>query len=574
MDRVTENLVEDYISSFNITEAEDMSDKFELFSIYSIVSKEYSDSFDVMQLWTGKENDTGIDGVAIMVNGRIIENKEEIDDLLEMNKYLDVTFIFIQSKTSSSFEAKEISNFTYGVSDFFEDHPRLPRNEEIRDKAEVMNYLYSKSAAMTKGLPLCKLFFITTGIWNDDRNLRARIESGKQDLLQKNLFADVVITPVDSRGIQKYYQSTKSAVRKEILFSNKSTLSDIQGVKEAYIGTLEFDQFIKLIDDEGKILNSVFYDNVRAFQGDNPVNNDIRKTIQDGKFDQFPILNNGVTVVAKSITPAANRFTLDDYQIVNGCQTSHVLYYMKDTPGIEKMSIPIRLIVSKDEDIVNDIIRATNNQTQVKPEELEALSDFQKSLEAYYATTKDDMQLYYERRSKQFNNNPLIIKTRIITIPIQIKAFAAMFLEEPHLVSRFYGRIIKNLGQRIFSKDHKQIVYYTSAFAYYRVDQLFRSHNLDAKYKKCKYHLLMLLPRLIMDDPRPGFNARGIEEYCDGILKELENTTKSQLIFNKAAETIQNSGVDINDRDIFKLQSTNKKLLDYLNTNRDSKQCK
>lgn len=325
---------------------------------------------------------------------------------------------------------------------------------------------------------------------------------------------------------------------------------------------MEYSQFIKLItDEEGKILNSIFYDNVRAFQGDNLVNSKIRETIEAERFDKFPILNNGITIVSKSITVAGNKFILNDYSIVNGCQTSHVIYNARNIIGIDKLIIPVRFIETDDEVLRNEIIRATNNQTQVKPEELEALSDFQKVLEQYYLTTKDDFQLFYERRSKQFANNPSIKKTRIITIPIQIKSFAAMFLEEPHLVSRFYGRIIKYLGEKIFLKDHLPIIYYTAAFAYFRLDYLFRNNNLDSKYKKCRYHLLMILPYTIKNIPRPQFNSHKIEEYCDNILKELETTDKTIKIFREATKIIDKSKLDLDNRDLFKLKETNDTLL-------------
>ncbi|MCG2826978.1 MAG: AIPR family protein, partial [Thermoplasmatales archaeon] len=347
------------------------------------------------------------------------------------------------------------------------------------------------------------------------------------------------------------------------IFKNKTLLPEITDIEQAYIGTLEFNQFLKLItDEEDKIIGSIFYDNVRAFQGiDNPVNKKIKETLEAKKFDKFPILNNGITIVAKSLQVVSNKFTLNDYSIVNGCQTSHVLYESRKIGGIDKASIPIRIIVTNDEEIRNDVIRSTNNQTQVKPEELEALSDFQKILEQYYLTTKDDTKLFYERRSKQFTNNSSVIKIRIITIPIQIKSFAAMFLGEPHLVSRFYGRIIKYLGEKIFLKDHKPIVYYVSALAYFRLDQLFRCRKLDSKYKKCRYHLLMILPHMIENIPRPQFNAHNIEGYCTNILNELETVDKSISLFNKITKVVDDSKIDINNRDLFKLQSTNETLL-------------
>ncbi len=560
MDRITENLVEDYISSSEL-KIKKLDDKFELFCCYSIICKEYDETFDVEHVWLNDAS-LGIDGVAIIVNGRLIESKEEIDDLIEFNKYLDATFVFIQSKTSSSFDSKEIGNFLFGVSDLFEEKPKIPRKDILKEKAEIVNYIYTKSALMNKGTPACRVYYVTTGIWKEDQAIRARLETGKQNLLQRNLFRDVSVVALDARTIQKYYQDTKAAISREILFSNRTVLPEISGVEQAYVGTLDFKEFIKLItDNDKKIINSVFYDNVRAFQGENPVNQKIKETLEAKKFDKFPILNNGITIVAKSLKATGNRFCLNDYSIVNGCQTSHVIYNARLLRGIDKMSIPTRIIVTENEEIRNDVIRATNNQTQVKPEELEALSDFQKFLEMFYSTTKDDLQLFYERRSKQFSNNPSIIKTRIITIPNQIKSFAAMFLEEPHSVSRFYGRITKLLGTKIFLKDHKPIIYYTAALAFFRLDQKFRNFDLDSKYKKCRYHLLMILPYVVQKTSKPQFNSNKIEEYCDKIIEELKTTDSSTRLFKKITDIVDKSGVDINNRDTFKLQSTNESLL-------------
>lgn len=187
MDRVTENLVESYCAS-NELDLDKIEDKFELFCNFCIVSKEYEETFDNEQVWIG-EDTVGIDGLAIIVNGRLIDTIEEIDDLLELNKYLEVTFIFIQSKTSSNFDMSEIGDFLFAVSDFFNEKPRLPRDEKMNDKAHIMNHIYLKVAAMTKGLPICKLYYITTGIWKNEPILIARFETGRQDLLQKNFLA-------------------------------------------------------------------------------------------------------------------------------------------------------------------------------------------------------------------------------------------------------------------------------------------------------------------------------------------------------------------------------------------------
>ncbi|EHV1343017.1 AIPR family protein, partial [Salmonella enterica subsp. enterica serovar Amsterdam] len=184
------------------------------------------------------------------------------------------------------------------------------------------------------------------------------------------------------------------------------------------------------------------------FQGENPVNKKIKLTLENGKFDLFSVLNNGVTIVSSSLTPAGNRFTLRDYQVVNGCQTSHVLHECQNISGISEVFVPIKIIVTDSDEIKTDITLATNSQTEVKPEQLESLSLFQKNLELYFAAEKTQ-PLYYERRSQQYNSAD-IKKTQIISIPVQIKCFASMFLNSPHLVSAYYGTIVNRFKGKMF----------------------------------------------------------------------------------------------------------------------------
>jgi len=97
MDRITGQLVNGFLETEEIEE-QDESIQFEMFSNYSIVANEYNKTFDYSILNIGGGDDTGIDGLAIIVNGHLIENTDEIDTLKESNGYLEVTYIFIQSK--------------------------------------------------------------------------------------------------------------------------------------------------------------------------------------------------------------------------------------------------------------------------------------------------------------------------------------------------------------------------------------------------------------------------------------------------------------------------------------------
>jgi hypothetical protein len=558
MDRITKQLMDDFLATQEI-ESKSQSENFEIFSNYCVVSKEYNRTFDPAAVTIGSGNDTGIDGIAIIVNGYLVEDTDEIQDLIEQNGYLEATYIFTQAKTSPSFESAGINTFLFGVKDFFSETPGLVRNSDIHRFADMSNYILGK-AIHFKSNPLCRLYYITTGQWSEDPNHITIVKSGLSQLRAENIFEDVSFFPLGASELSKLYRSTKNPNNAEFVFAEKVTLPDTTGVDEAYYGILPFSEFRKILFDENGNIRSVFDDNVRDFQGiDNPVNKKIDGTLRSGIPDQFVVLNNGVTVVASSLKTSANKFIINDFQIVNGCQTSNVLYQSRNLEGVDKIHIPFRLIVTANDDVKAQITLATNSQTAIKTEQLAVLSEFQKNLELYYASISGDGQLYYERRAKQYNRDKSVVKNKIITVANQIKSFSAMFYQNPHLVSSFFGSIAKKTEKEdseIFNKEHSFAPYYLSGLAFYRLESLFRSGIIDTKYRKIKFHLLMLFRMLAEDEDCPKLNnKRKIDLYCDSIIKKLLNYESYTGIFQKAVEVVDKSSLDITDKLHFKQSS-------------------
>ena len=537
MDRIVQSYIDDFLKSQQIDE-KDSSKQFEMFSSYCAVAQQYTEVFDLNDILTGAGGDCGIDGIAIIANGTIISSKEEVDDLIELNKGLsDMLFVFIQSKTSSGFSSSEMGTFGAGVVDFFSETPQFVRNQFIQEKSDLINYIFNK-AVHFKSKPCCFLYYVTTGKWVDDQNCVARKNMIIHDLEELDLFKEVQFIPVDVKLIQKYYRNTIDVIETEIDFSQKVLLPDIPKIKQSYLGYVDYEEYLKLIvGDNGEIRKNVFYDNVRDYQGDNEVNIEIAETIKSAS-NKFILLNNGVTIICKKLTNLRNKFTLTDYQIVNGCQTSHVLYYNKEFIN-GNLQIPIKLIETLDEDTVNNIIKATNRQTQVTNEQLIALNEFHRQLEAFYQTFSGTQKLYYERRSKQYNYMTEVEKVRIVTISTQIKAAAAMFFDKPHLASRYYGRLLKSVDG-IFNEEHKLSPYYTCAYLLYKLEYLFRNKLLPAQYRKFRYHILMLIKYDFSDGKVPNLNSSKIENVCKKILEcandnvELQNEVERMIaIINK-----------------------------------------
>lgn len=550
MDLVTQNLISSFRAQQTFTESLDDPTLFEHFANFCVVSKEYLDDFDVEDIRVAGGDDLQLDGVGIIVNGVLVDTIEEVDDLAQTNKYLDVSFIFVQAKMGSDFSGAEISNVFFGLRDLYSVAPKLPRNQSLRAKEEVIRHIYMNSALFKHGNPKIAVYYVTTGKWQDDPKLADRIENELSTLEELNIFrSPPLFVPIDARALQSLFNRAQNALTKTFAFSSKVTLPPIEGVREAYLGFLPALEYIKIItDDDGNLLRGLFYENVRDFQGDNPVNREIAETLQVGAKGAFVLLNNGITIVAEEMASTGDQFTLAGFQIVNGCQSSHVLF---NNLGhiTDQVFVSIKVVVAPQLDLRNQVIKATNRQTVVKTEELSALTDFQKSLEQYYSAIPEEQRLYYERRSQQYRATPGIEKIRVVTIPNQIRSFASMFLNRPHQASRYYGSLLKDIESSIFIEGHPPIAYFVSAFALFRLESMLRRHLVDNTYRPFKYHLLGIIRMLEIGKELPPFTSNNFEHLCRSLLEVLSDDEKCLALFSKACSVLDGILAGEFDRD-------------------------
>ena len=207
MDRVLSSLLQDFLQSNDLNVSKQDQD-FEKFATYCVVNQFYSNDFDVEELVVGAGDDTGIDGIAIVVNGQLVHTTDAVDQLFQSNKYLDVTFIFIQAKTSTHFDSSEILNFAHGVHDIFNVSPKLKRNSDIIDAAEVISHIYKK-ARHFRETPRCHAYYVTTGNWTDDQNNIAAVSKAKEDIESTGNFSSVDVTPIGGSELSKIYRRVR-----------------------------------------------------------------------------------------------------------------------------------------------------------------------------------------------------------------------------------------------------------------------------------------------------------------------------------------------------------------------------
>lgn len=543
MDKITESLLSEFSQQNNL-ETLGESKRFEHFSAYIVVKSEHPETFDTHDLIVGSDGnntggvDAGIDCIAVILNGILLTDIDEVEDATAGSGPLEVEFIFVQSETSPHFDGAKIGTFGFGVLDFFADTPSLKQNEKIKAYAEIMRAIYQKSSRFTRGNPTCKMFYATTGKWLDDPTLQSRIDAVTSDLDNTGLFGKVEFIPLGAARVQQMYQKTKNAISADFVFTARVTVKpDVPGVNQAYIGFLPWSEYQKLIiDDTGNMKGGLFFDNVRDWQGFNAVNSRIQQTLASDDKNRFVLMNNGLTIIAAAVQPTGDKFHIEDYQIVNGCQTSNVLFAERAVLD-DNVTIPIRLISTQDESVTNAIVKANNWQTQVKEEQLFALQEYPKTLEAYFNSVSTPERLYFERRSRQYDSQP-VEKTRIVTFDGLIRSFAAMFLDEPHRTTRNFKSLKDKLGTDIFAKNQRMEPYYVSALAQYKLEFMFRNGHLAIKYRPARYHMLFALRILIAGLEKPQMSAYKMESYCKKILDAFADQQKADAYIGAASDII------------------------------------
>jgi AIPR protein len=547
MDVVTQSLLKEFGESQKI-DSLPQSDQFEAFINYIVVSDIYPEEFDFNIVSTGR-GEFGIDGIAIIVNDAIVDDEEQLDDIIAHNPVLQIQFLFVQAKTSSFFDSGDLSKFFQAVLDFFKEKASFQQNERVLELQRIKNKLYDSAAKFVRGLPKIALYYATTGTWTDDKNLCAIRDGFLAQASALHMFAATSFHPLDATKVQKLYFQTKNAFRVSISFGQNLSLPEIPNVRESYIGLLPISEYLKMItDDDGNVRRRLFFDNIRDFQGDTPVNKSIAGTLLSETSIEFPLRNNGVTIVTRKLQRVGAQFTLEDFQIVNGCQTSHVIA-ANSAEENQAIMIPIKIISTEDEEVTRQVIIASNQQNKVDQESFWALDPIHKSIEIYFESKAGDQRLYYERRPGQFNTVAGIEKVRIVTKDLLLKMYASVFSEQPNQVGRYYKDLTPLIGKEIFSPDHEVHSYYTAAYIAYRLEFMFRNRRMDTEWKPFRFQLAMAARLILQRELKLDPKKKRSQAYCGAIDAVMSDPDKAQAVFEKGAKAITKAITELKEQD-------------------------
>lgn len=533
MNKIIESFLNTHITEYDIEDFE-KEIAFEHFVNRCIVNKYSVDRFDPLDIMTD-EGEKGIDGVAIIVNDRIIMTMDELESVIKENTDLEVKFVFIQSKTSDKFSGDEIGTFVYGVKAFFEDESRRPKtNEKMERMIAIKDTIYEKSVDMVKN-PQLDLYYVCCGKWNDDNGLQNRIDVDIEPLIDSQNFCNVEFYKYDSDKISTAYKELKKKISRTFSMERRISFPDITGAKQSFLGIVSCKQFVSILtDSDGKMLTNIFEDNVRDFQGYNSVNNEIRETIDDTEDQKrFALLNNGITIVAKKVSVTGDNIEIYDYQIVNGCQTSYVLFDNREKIK-DGTYIIIKVIEVSEEQLSDRVIYTTNRQTEVKSEAFTSTKHFHKELQDYYYALVGEYGLYYERRSKQYDMQDNIRKTNVVSLATQTASYVAVFLNEPQSTHRYYGELLSAYKNRLYLDADAPEPYYIAAYLNFFLDKNFKEGKIQKKYRNFKFHLMLGIKILITDSYILFGKARRQKKICERIFSVIRDENETYKYFESA----------------------------------------
>ena len=193
----------------------------------------------------------------------------------------------------------------------------------------------------------------------------------------------------DRHFLGKRWLDISTAARAQLHMHGHAALPRIHGIEESYLVIAKAKDFVQnvLMDDNKKLRHHVFEDNVRAYLGEkNKVNDGIAETIKRRESStRFPVLNNGITIVSPDVSTQGNTLNMESFQIVNGCQTSNILFNNYEDI-CDDMMLTLKVVETNNEDVFSDIVSATNNQTKVDDVQFYSVKPVAKRIEQYFKT--------------------------------------------------------------------------------------------------------------------------------------------------------------------------------------------
>lgn len=422
----------------------------------------------------GKGLDGGCDSIYLFLNNLLIT--PDVVEHISAPKDSILEMIIIQSKKTTSFGEDAVMKWKT-ISGNLLDLSKTTTDFTARYNADILEafttFRDTYTRLITSRVKLKFRFYYATLASELHPNVIQQSEELKDTI--KGLFPNAVVevTFVDSDTLFEMYNA---------VIENRVNLKfadiPISPNQKNYVALVDLKSYFNfIVNDEGDVRKSFFDSNVRDYQGKNNVNSSISETLHRADDNDFWWLNNGVTVLASEATLVNNReLQIVNPEIVNGLQTSMEIYNYfsenREALESEKRSILLRIIVPDNEESRDQIIFATNNQTNIPKATLRVTDPIHLQIEMYFKSRG----LFYDRR-KNYYKNQGHKPAEIVGVSFLAQCLITIFLKKPDYARARPSTLLNDekTYNELYEKNNDLEVFYRVALLGKKIQKNVRS---------------------------------------------------------------------------------------------------
>lgn len=405
-----------------------VSDYFEFFSASQILKNQGLSDDEVENGIVGKGLDGGCDAIYLFLNNLLIT--PDVVEYISAPKDSVLEMIILQSKKTTSFgedaimKWKTITNNLLDLSNTTTDFSSR-YNSDVLEAFTIFRDTYTR--LITSRVKLKFSFYYATLASELHPNVVQQADELKN--MVRTFFPNAIIN-VDFIDSDKLFDMYNAVVENRV--NLKFADIPISPNQKNYIALVDLKSYFNfIVNENGDIRKSYFDSNVRDYQGKNNVNSSISETLHRIDNNDFWWLNNGVTVLASEAILVNNReLQIVNPEIVNGLQTSMEIYNYfsenRDALEEEKRSVLLRIIVPDNEESRDQIIFATNNQTNIPKATLRVTDPIHLQIEMYFKSRG----LFYDRRKNYYKNQGRK-PAEIVGVSFLAQCLITIFLKKP-----------------------------------------------------------------------------------------------------------------------------------------------
>lgn len=369
-----------------------------------------------------------------------------------------------------------------GVMNWFKDSNSVRSLESALINEELKNKLTSLSVA-DRIEQECKVSFVYVTNKLFDRNATDFLSTTEIEAYDNN------------KILQQYIYITEEEIKKSPITLSIQNETFINYENKSIVLSISANELIKL---EGIQDQTLFSRNVRLWQGNSRVNKDLVKTIKDQKeHDNFFLYHNGISIICTNYTFEDKKITLENYQVINGCQSLKSLYQNRDVLD-DKIQILTKVIKIQegDNNLANKITKNANNQNAIALKDLRSNDRIQKGLKKNFEEFYSDRVCYLIKRGE-------IAEKHQVSIPIDYAAqlITAFYFEESyktHLKTNFFS----NDYEKIFSRNMNCHKIYLAHVVFSSINTLIEKVENEKvrAYGLARFSILTVIKKILEND--------------------------------------------------------------------------